>query len=52
MESAGRVGTADNDINALKSSGAVPQGYTVNNFLTDPDAWFMLTDAPNGFKTL
>jgi hypothetical protein len=50
MESAGRVGTADNDINALKSSGAVPQGYTVNNFLTDPDAWFMLTDAPNGLK--
>ncbi len=45
-----RVGTADNDINALKSSGAVPQGYTVNNFLTDPDAWFMLTDAPNGLK--
>ena len=50
MESAGRVGTADNDINALKSSGAVPQGYTVNNFLTDPDAWFILTDAPNGLK--
>ena len=45
-----RVGTADNDINALKSSGAVPQGYTVNNFLTDPDAWFILTDAPNGLK--
>jgi|TARA_R100001460_G_C3551770_1_gene175202 hypothetical protein len=50
METAGRVGTADNDINALKSSGAVPQGYTVNNFLTDPDAWFILTDAPNGLK--
>jgi len=50
METAGRVGTADNDINALKSSGAVPQGYTVNNFLADPDAWFILTDAPNGLK--
>jgi hypothetical protein len=45
-----RVETADNDINALKNMGMVPQGYTVNHFLTDPDAWFMKTDAPNGMK--
>jgi len=50
MKSAGRVGTADNDINALKSMGMVPQGYVVNNFLTDTDAWFLKTDAPNGLK--
>lgn len=45
-----RVGTADNDINAIKSMGLLPQGYTVNHFLTDPDAWFIKTDAPNGMK--
>ena len=50
MKSAGRVGTADNDINAIKSMGMVPQGYVVNNFLTDTDAWFLKTDAPNGLK--
>ena len=50
MKSAGRVGTADNDINAIKSMGMVPQGYVVNNFLTDTDAWFLKTDAPNGMK--
>ena len=50
MKSAQRVGTADNDINALKSMGMVPQGYTVNNFLTDTDAWFIKTDVPNGMK--
>ncbi len=50
MKSEGRVGTADNDINALRSSGAIPEGYTVNHFLTDPDAFFILTDAPNGLK--
>ena len=50
MKSAGRVGTADNDINAIKSMGMVPQGYVVNNFLTDTDAWFIKTDAPNGLK--
>ena len=50
MKSAGRVGTADNDINALKSMGMVPEGYVVNNFLTDTDAWFIKTDAPNGMK--
>ncbi len=45
-----RVGTADNDINAIKNMGMLPEGYTVNHYLTDTDAWFMKTDAPNGFK--
>jgi len=45
-----RVGTTNNDINALKNNGSVPQGYTVNHFLTDPNAWFLLTDVPNGLK--
>tara|TARA_R100000900_G_scaffold87534_2_gene68400 strand:- start:638 stop:1549 length:912 start_codon:yes stop_codon:yes gene_type:complete len=44
-----RVGTADNDTNAIKSMGMVPDGYTVNDFLTDPDAWWVKTDAPRGF---
>jgi len=48
MKSTLRVGTADNDINALKNMGMIPQGYTVNHYLTDPDAWFVKTDAPNG----
>ena len=50
MKSAGRVGTADNDINAVKSLGMISQGYAVNNFLTDTDAWFIKTDVPNGMK--
>ena len=50
MKSAGRVGTADNDINAIKSMGMVPEGYVVNNFLTDTDSYFLTTDVPNGFK--
>tara|TARA_R110002073_G_scaffold70595_2_gene174174 strand:+ start:319 stop:1230 length:912 start_codon:yes stop_codon:yes gene_type:complete len=50
MNSAGRVGTADNDINAIKSMGMVPQGYVINNFLVDTDAWYVKTDAPNGLK--
>ena len=50
MKSANRVGTADNDINALRSMGMVPQGYVVNNFLTDDDAFFLKTDVPNGLK--
>jgi len=50
MKSQGRVGTADNDINALKNMGMVPQGYTVNHYLTDSDAWFLKTDVPNGMK--
>jgi hypothetical protein len=50
MKSNQRVGTADNDINAVRSLGMVPQGYVVNNFLTDPDAYFIKTDVPNGMK--
>lgn len=50
MKSTLRVGTADNDINALRNMGMIPQGYTVNHFLTDPDAFFIKTDAPNGLK--
>ena len=50
LETELRVGTADNDINALKSNGAIPGGYTVNHFLTDNNAWFIKTDVPNGLK--
>jgi hypothetical protein len=50
MKSPQRVGTADNDINAIASMGMIPQGYRVNNFLTDTDSFFILTDIPNGFK--
>jgi hypothetical protein len=50
MKSQGRVGTADNDINAINSMGMVPQGYVVNHFLTDSDAFFIKTDVPNGLK--
>jgi hypothetical protein len=50
MKSPQRVGTADNDINAVASMGMVPQGYRVNNFLTDGDAFFLMTDVPNGMK--
>jgi hypothetical protein len=50
MNSANRVGTADNDINAVKSMGMIPQGYSVNNYLTDTDAFFIITDVPNGLK--
>ena len=45
-----RVGTADNDINAIASMGIIPQGYRINHFLTDTDAFFIMTDAPNGLK--
>mgnify|MGYP003136097029 FL=1 len=45
-----RTGTADNDINALRNMGMLPDGYVVNHFLTDTDAFFIKTDAPNGFK--
>tara|TARA_R110000868_G_scaffold1709_1_gene13761 strand:- start:1081 stop:1989 length:909 start_codon:yes stop_codon:yes gene_type:complete len=45
-----RVGTADNDLNALKSNGSIPGGYGVNHYLTDADAWFLTTDCPNGMK--
>ena len=50
MKSSQRVGTADNDINAIASMGMIPQGYVVNNFLTDTDAFFIKTDVPNGLK--
>ena len=50
LETELRVSTADNDINALKSNGSIPEGYTVNHFLTDTDAWFLTTDVPNGLK--
>jgi hypothetical protein len=50
LETSLRVGTTDNDINAIKNNGSIPEGYTVNNFLTDPNAWFLTTDVPNGMK--
>ena len=50
MKSQGRTGTADNDINAIASMGMIPQGYRVNNYLTDTDAFYIITDVPNGMK--
>tara|TARA_R110000751_G_scaffold61016_2_gene127030 strand:+ start:1992 stop:2900 length:909 start_codon:yes stop_codon:yes gene_type:complete len=50
LETEQRVGTADNDINAIKSNGVVPEGYAVNHYLTDNNAWFLTTDVPNGLK--
>mgnify|MGYP000589186004 FL=1 len=50
LETPGRVATADNDINAIRNMGLLPQGYAVNHFLTDTDAFFILTDCPDGFK--
>jgi hypothetical protein len=50
LETELRVGTADNDINAIKNNGSVAEGYTINNFLTDPNGWFLTTDVPNGLK--
>jgi hypothetical protein len=50
MKSEKRVGTADNDTNAVRSMGMIPQGYVVNNFLTDADAYYIITDVPNGMK--
>ena len=50
LKSPGRTGTADNDINAARSMGMIPQGYVVNHYLTDSDAWFIKTDVPNGLK--
>ena len=50
LETELRVGTADNDINAIKNNGSIPEGYTVNNYLTDVNAWFLTTDVPNGMK--
>jgi hypothetical protein len=50
LETELRVGTTDNDINALKNNGSIPEGYTVNHFLTDTNGWFLTTDVPNGMK--
>ena len=50
LETELRVGTADNDINALKNNGSISEGYTVNHYLTDTNAWFLTTDVPNGLK--
>ena len=50
LETELQVNTADNNINAIKSNGSIPEGYTVNHFLTDTDAWFLTTDVPNGLK--
>ena len=50
LQTPGRVGTSDNDINAIRNMGMVPEGYVVNNYLTDTDAWFLKTDCPDGFK--
>jgi len=45
-----RVGTNNNDINAIENNGSIPEGYTINHFLTDVNAWFLTTDVPNGLK--
>jgi hypothetical protein len=50
LETELRVSTADNDINALKNNGSIPDGYCINHYLTDTNAWFLLTDVPNGLK--
>jgi hypothetical protein len=50
LETKLRVGTTDNDINALENNGSIPEGYTINHFLTDTNAWFLTTDVPNGMK--
>jgi hypothetical protein len=50
LETMLRVGTADNDLNALKNNGSIPEGYAINHFLTDTNAWFLCTDVPNGMK--
>ena len=50
LDTQNRVGTADNDINAIRTMGVIPEGYSVNNFLTDTNAWFITTDIPNGLK--
>jgi len=50
LETEGRVGTADNDINALRNNGSIPEGYSVNHYLTDSNAFYLITDVPNGMK--
>ena len=50
LDSEQRPATADNDINASRNNGTIPEGYRVNHYLTDTNAWFMITDVPNGMK--
>ena len=50
LETEGRVATADNDLNALRNNGSIPEGYAINHYLTDTNAWFLMTDVPNGMK--
>ena len=50
LNTPGRVATSDNDINAIRNMGMIPDGYAVNHYLTDTDAWFIKTDIPNGLK--
>ena len=50
LDSENRPATADNDVNAIKNNGTIPEGYRVNHYLTDTNAWFMVTDVPNGMK--
>ena len=50
LDSEQRPSTADNDINAIRNNGTIPEGYRVNHYLTDTNAWFMITDVPNGMK--
>jgi|TARA_R100001463_G_scaffold33798_1_gene74633 hypothetical protein len=50
LETEGRVGTSDNDLNALRNNGSIPEGYSINHFLTDTNAFFLITDVPNGMK--
>ena len=50
LETPGRVATADNDINARRSLGTIPDGYSVNHYLTDTNSWYLITDVPNGMK--
>ena len=50
LQTEGRVGTADNDINAIYTNGSIPEGYSVNHYLTDTNAWFLITDVPTGMN--
>jgi hypothetical protein len=50
LETSLRVGTTDNDINAIKNNGSIPEGYTINHYLTDNNGWYLTTDVPNGLK--
>ena len=50
LQTEGRVGTADNDLNAIRNNGSIPEGFSINHYLTDTDAFFVTTDVPNGMK--